>query len=90
MKKFSSSIFAIFCCLLINAQVANDYLVAADKYFANGDYSSDAPYYEKYLADKGKGNNAGFNTYDVSAGANKKAPKTASSREQWRDNLAES
>lgn len=90
MKKFSSSIFAIFCCLLLNAQVANDYLVAADKYFANGDYYSAAQYYEKYLADKGKGNKAGFNPYEVSAGANKKAPKTTSSREQVIFNLAES
>ncbi|RYY69644.1 MAG: flagellar motor protein MotB [Chitinophagaceae bacterium] len=90
MKKLTTSLLAIFCTLIAPAQFANDYLLAADKYFADGDYYSAAQYYEKFLADKGKGGKSGFNPYEVSAGSNKKAPKAASSREQVIYNLAES
>lgn len=90
MKKLITSFLTIVCALMAQAQVANDYLLAADKYFSAGDYFSAAQYYEKYLGDKGKGNKAGFNPYEVSAGSNKKAPKSASSKEQVIYNLAES
>lgn len=90
MKKLTTAFAAVLFALVAQAQFATDYLMAADKYFANGDYYSAAQYYEKYLADKDKGNKAGFNPYEVSAGGNKKTPKTASSKEQVIYNLAES
>lgn len=90
MKKLTTSFIAIVCVMFAQAQFANDYLVAADKYFGEGDYYSAAQYYEKYLADKKKGSKAGFNPYEVSASSNKKAPKSASSKEQVIYNLAES
>ncbi|RYY47291.1 MAG: flagellar motor protein MotB [Chitinophagaceae bacterium] len=90
MKKLTTGLLAIVCMLTAHAQFANDYLAAADKYYANGDYYSAAQYYEKYLADKSKGNKAGFNPYEVSAGPKRNAPAAASSPAQVIFNLAES
>jgi len=67
MKKISIS-FLLFCCYIIGyAQYSNEYLNAADKYYAAGDYYSAAQYYEKHLG-MGKAKNvAGFNPYAVTA-----------------------
>lgn len=91
IKKLSLTIAAFCCFVFANAQFVNDYLQAADKYYAKGDYYSAAQYYEKHLAQgKGKSNVAGFSPYAVSASANKKAPASSSGKEAIIYNLAES
>jgi len=73
------------------AHAQNEYLVAANKYFANADYFSAAQYYEKYLAGgKSKGNAGTFSPYAVSAVSNKSNAIAASTKEQIIYNLAES
>ena len=67
-----------------------EFLAAADRYFASGDYYSASQYYEKYLAGKpGKKSSAGFNPYAVSAAATKKVTVTSDSKEKVIYNLAE-
>ena len=91
IKKLSLTIAAFCCFIFANAQFVNDYLQAADKYYAKGDYYSAAQYYEKHLAQgKGKSNVAGFSPYAVSASANKKAIAASSGKQAIIYNLAES
>ena len=93
MKKIFSTVTLICCFVFAKAQV-NEYLVAADKFFAAGDYYSAAQYYEFYLGKKkSKNNQAAYNPYAVSA-VSKSAPAKSkvpvSSKEQVIYNLAES
>lgn len=77
--------------VVVNAQAPTEYLAAADKYFASGDYYSAAQYYEKHLSGK-KPKNApgGYNPYSVTAAANKKLVVTSNTKEKVIYNLAES
>ena len=74
------------------AQPVNPYLVAADKYYNEGDFYSASQYYEKFLNGENPGTKtAVFNPYAVSATSSKKTVQApASSREQVIYNLAES
>jgi outer membrane protein OmpA-like peptidoglycan-associated protein len=90
MKKIFSTLTLVLCFAIGNAQV-KEYLVAADRYFANGDYHSAAQYYEKYLG-KGKSKGDEFSPYAVAASTKPVVKKTnvpVSSKEQIIYNLAE-
>ncbi len=81
----------IICSVFANAQAVNEWLAAAEKYFAKGDYYSAAQYYEKYLAGgKSKTIQTAYSPYSVSATANKKITVTSNSKEKVIYNLAES
>jgi OmpA-OmpF porin, OOP family len=91
MKKFSLSLVIALCVFGAKAQFINDYLVAADKYFARGDYYSASQYYEKYLGqEKAKTGQQAFHPYAVSASSNKKVVVTSTNRQKVIYNLAES
>ena len=91
MKKFILSLTILVCVLGAKAQFINDYLVAADKYFAKGDYYSASQYYEKYLGqEKAKTGQQAFHPYAVSAASNKKVVVTSTNRQKVIYNLAES
>jgi OOP family OmpA-OmpF porin len=90
MKRLSFTIAAIFISTLCFAQTAGDYIKAADKYFANGDYFSAATYYEKSLAAKAGKGGAGFSPYEVNAVKQDAVSKHSSSKEQVIFNLGES
>lgn len=90
MKKILSTLTLSLCFMIAGAQV-KEYLVAADKYFAGGDYNSAAHYYELYLG-KGKSKNEEFSPYAVAASSKPVVKKTnvpVSSKEQILYNLAE-
>jgi outer membrane protein OmpA-like peptidoglycan-associated protein len=91
-QKRISLLLALTCIVFFaKAQFVNDYLVAADKYFASGDYYSASQYYEKYLGQaKSKTGQQSFQPYSVSAAANKKVTVTSTSRQKVIYNLAES
>jgi outer membrane protein OmpA-like peptidoglycan-associated protein len=89
-KRISLILSFTICFVFANAQVANEYLAAADKYFAKGDYYSAAQYYEKHLVPgKTKNVQAAYNPYSVSATANKKITVTSTSKDKVIYNLAE-
>lgn len=91
IKKLSLTAAVLCCFVFAKAQFVNDYLQAADKYYARGDYYSAALYYEKYLSQGNvKSNSAGFNPYAVSASSNKKVTITSNSKQKIIYNLAES
>lgn len=91
MKKLSLSLTVIVLAFTAQAQFINDYLVAADKYFAKGDYYSASQYYEKYLGqEKAKTGQQAFHPYAVSAASNKKVVVTSTNRQKVIYNLAES
>ncbi len=90
MKRLSFTIVAICISTLCFAQTVGEYVAAADKYFANGDYFSAATYYEKSLTGKpGKGS-GGFSPYEVNAVKQNAVSKKSSNKEQVIYNLAES
>jgi outer membrane protein OmpA-like peptidoglycan-associated protein/tetratricopeptide (TPR) repeat protein len=84
-------IVAMFSAVSISkAQVAYNYLRAADYYYKNAEYSSAAPYYEKYLAGSRKiVSNAAYRPYNTQQAA-KKSLATVSSEQQAIYKLAES
>jgi OOP family OmpA-OmpF porin len=90
MKRLSFTVAAIFISIVCFAQTTGDYIIAADKYFANADYFSAATYYEKSLAAKSGKAGAGFSPYEVNAVKQDAVSKKASSKEQVIYNLAES
>ena len=91
IKRLSLIICLIGCFGIAKAQFVNDYLGAADNYFASGDYFSAAQYYEKYMvAAKSKTKKEGFQPYSVAAKSNKKITIVSNSREKVIYNLAES
>lgn len=91
MKRISLIASLIICSVIAYAQVANEYLAAADKYFADGDYYSAAQYYEKYMnRGKSKTGQAAYNPYSVSTPAKKKLLISSNSKEKVVYNLAES
>ncbi len=91
IKRLSLAAACLFFAAMAEAQFVNDYLVAADKYYAKGDYYSAAQYYEKHLGQgAGKSNSAGFNPYAVSASSNKRVVITSNSKQKIIYNLAES
>jgi outer membrane protein OmpA-like peptidoglycan-associated protein/tetratricopeptide (TPR) repeat protein len=72
------------------AQVAYNYLRAADYYYKNAEYSSAAPYYEKYLAgSRAIVSNAAYRPYNTQPSA-KKSMVAVSSEQQAIYKLAES
>lgn len=72
------------------AQVAYNYLRSADYYYKNAEYSSAAPYYEKYLAGSRKiVSDAAYRPYNTQPSA-KKSLATVSSEQQAIYKLAES
>jgi OOP family OmpA-OmpF porin len=90
MKRISLIFSLLICFGFTNAQVVNEYLAAADKYFAKGDYYSAAQYYEKYMSPaKTKTVQTAFSPYAVSANATKKIKVTSNSKEKVIYNLAE-
>ena len=90
MKRISLILSLTSCFIFANAQVANEYHAAADKYFAQGDYYSASQYYEKYLVPgKSKTVQTAYNPYSVSASSNKKLTITSNSKEKVIYNLAE-
>lgn len=82
---------ALFSAVAIGkAQVAYNYLRAADYYYKNAEYSSAAPYYEKYLAGSRKiVSDAAYRPYNTQPSA-KKSLATVSSEQQAIYKLAES
>lgn len=92
MKKIFFLAAAVTLSGVIMAQPVNPYLVAADKYYNEGDFYSASQYYEKYLnGENPKTATNTFNPYAVSATSSKKSVQApASSREQVIYNLAES
>lgn len=91
-KKITCFSFSMLCLFVFaKAQFVNDYLIAADKYFASGDYYSASQYYEKFLQPgKSKSGTPSFNPYTVSAAANKKIVVSSTNRQQVIYKLAES
>ena len=90
MKRISLIFSLLICFGFAQAQVANEYLAAADKYFVKKDYYSAAQYYEKYMTPpKTKTIQTAFSPYAVSANANKKIKITSNSKEKVIYNLAE-
>lgn len=89
MKRFSITIAALCISFLCFSQTSGDYIVAADKYFENGDYFSAATYYEKSLDAKAGKGGAGFSPYEVNAVNKNAVSKKASSKEQVIYNIAE-
>ena len=90
IKRISLLFSLLVCFVFSHAQVGNEYLAAADKYFAKGDYYSASQYYEKYLAGgKSKTVQTAYSPYSVSATANKKITVTSNSKEKVIYNLAE-
>ncbi|MFT3911073.1 MAG: OmpA family protein [Ferruginibacter sp.] len=90
MKKILTTLTLTLFFLAGKAQV-KEYLIAADKYFAEGDYYSAAQYYEKYLG-KGKSKNDEFSPYasrSIAKPVVKKTNVPVSSKEQINYNLAE-
>jgi Outer membrane protein and related peptidoglycan-associated (lipo)proteins len=63
--KTQFTIILIIVSFSVQAQFGYDYLKAADRYFKNGDYSSAAAYYEKYLQGGAKGAGAEYDPYKV-------------------------
>lgn len=92
MKK----ICLILCSVIVSncfgqAVKPNEYLAAADKYFASGDYYSAAQYYEMFLSGKKPNKSSGgFNPYSPTAASSKKLVINSNSREKVVYNLAES
>lgn len=74
----------------LKAQYVTDYLKAADKYFAAGDYASASAYYEKYLDPAGNPVKGDFNPYAPQRASSKQSTPTAGVLDQARYNLAES
>lgn len=90
MKRISLIFSLLICFGFTKAQVANEYLAAADKYFVKKDYYSAAQYYEKYMSPpKTKAVQTAFSPYAVSANANKKIKIISNSKEKVIYNLAE-
>ncbi len=76
--------------VVVNAQAPTEYLAAADKYFASGDYYSAAQYYEKHLSGKKPKNvPGGYNPYSVTTVVNKNLVVTSNTKEKVIYNLAE-
>ena len=89
MKRLTILFALLPCFLFTKAQFVNDYLAAADKYFAKGDYYSAAQYYEKFLAlEKSKNAQQVFKPYEVSAVSNK-SKVLSGSKQKAVYNLAE-
>jgi OmpA-OmpF porin, OOP family len=90
-KKICLLVSLLGCFLFARAQFVADYLVAADKYFTNGDYYSAAQYYEKYMGQgRSTSTQPSYQPYAVSAASGKKITATASSKQRAIYNLAES
>jgi outer membrane protein OmpA-like peptidoglycan-associated protein/tetratricopeptide (TPR) repeat protein len=90
IKRISLLVSLLGCFVFAKAQFVNDYLAAADKYFAKGDYYSATQYYEKYLGqEKGKTGKQTFQPYSVSARANRTAVIVSSSKQKVIYNVAE-
>jgi OmpA-OmpF porin, OOP family len=91
IKRISLLLSMLGCVMFSNAQFVNDYLSAADKYFAKGDYYSATQYYEKFL-DQGssKTGQQSFQPYAVAASQNKKVTVVSTSKQKVIYNLAES
>ncbi len=92
MKKIFFLATALTLSGVMMAQPINPYLVAADKYYNEGDFYSASQYYEKYLnGENPKAKTNIYNPYAVSATPSKKTLNApVSSREQVIYNLAES
>ncbi len=84
------------CCMMlaagfVNAQTANDYLKAAEDFFAKGDYYSAARYYERVLQGKIDTTGAQFNPYvGQRQTSTKQKPISGGSRHQVVYKVAES
>ncbi|MEP7163153.1 MAG: OmpA family protein [Ferruginibacter sp.] len=90
MKRICLILSLTSCFVFAKAQVVNEYVAAADKYFVKGDYYSASQYYEKYLAGgKGKTTQMGFSPYAAAATSSKKITVTSNSKEKVIYNLAE-
>jgi outer membrane protein OmpA-like peptidoglycan-associated protein/tetratricopeptide (TPR) repeat protein len=90
MKRIFLTIAMFSAVAISKAQVAYNYLRAADYYYKNAEYSSAAPYYEKYLAGARKiVSDAAYRPYNTQASA-KKSLATVSSEQQAIYKLAES
>jgi OOP family OmpA-OmpF porin len=74
MKKGAISLAVLLFTITCNAQIAYNYLKAADNYFSKGDYYSAAQYYEKFIGNKSK-KGKGYDPYVVDKA---KKPTTAS------------
>lgn len=88
MKKIILFTAVIIAASSLYGQFVYDYVKAADTYFAKGDYSSAAEYYEKYFNDKKASGEEEFNPYAPQKG-NRKKEGAASTKEQAVYNLAE-
>ena len=80
MKKILFTTVSLFFIAGLNAQFVQDYLKAADQYFAKGDYNSAAEYYDKYMGINKKESSEQFNPYTPQNVSGKK-DKSATSRE---------
>jgi len=90
MKKIFLTAALLSVIAIGKAQVAYNYLRAADYYYKNAEYSSAAPYYEKYLAGSRKiVSDAAYRPYNTQPSA-KKSLATVSSEQQAIYKLAES
>lgn len=91
IKRISLLLSLLGCVLILNAQFVNDYLSAADKYFAKGDYYSASQYYEKFLNQgSSKTGTQSFKPYAVAASQNKPVTVVSTSKQKVIYNLAES
>ncbi len=92
MRKILSALFILSSCCAYS-QFTYDYLKAADKYFARGDYYSAAQYYEKYfnMGSRSKSSGPSYNPYTIASKTQKGGGGgPVSSRQQALYNLAES
>lgn len=80
MKKFFFATVSVIFFSGLQAQFVQDYLKAADQYFAKGDYNSAAEYYDKYMGINKKDEGGQFNPY-TPQDASRKKDKSATSRE---------
>ena len=90
-KRIALIITVLAFSFVAKAQFVNDYVAAADKYYANGDYYSASQYYEKALGSKkSKTGKQSFQPYDARAAANRPMTVTSANEQQVIYNLAES